>query len=408
MEIPPAPELLERIRALDAGRPLLQALDAREPGVYLVGGAVRDLLLGGHPVDLDLVVDGDAAAVAGRIGERVATHDRFGTSTATLGGFSYDVARARGERYERPGALPDVYPAGIEEDLRRRDFTVNAIAVALDGEQPGSLLQAPNALGDLDARLLRVLHEQSFLDDPTRLLRLARYRSRLGFAVEPETRSLAESAIASGALGTVTGPRVGAELRLLAREPDPVGALGALRELGIDHAIHPAFELADDGQLADRALALLGGAGRRDRLVLATASRAVPAAELAALLDSLAFEAADRDAIVAAASGADALAAALEGAPGPSQIATAVGGAGPEAVALAGALGPVQPAREWLERLRQVRLEIDGADLLAAGIPEGPAVGRGLSAALAAKLDGVAAGRDAELAVALQAARRTG
>jgi tRNA nucleotidyltransferase (CCA-adding enzyme) len=406
MEIPSAPELLARIAALDAGRPLLGVLEG-EPGVYLVGGAVRDLLLGGRPVDLDLVVDGDAAAVAGRIGERVVAHERFGTFTATLEGFSYDIAQARGEHYPSPGALPEVYPAGIDEDLRRRDFTVNAIAVGLGGQQAGSVRHAARALGDLDARLLRVLHDRSFIDDPTRLLRLARYAGRLGFEIEPETRTMADSAVASGALETVSGPRVGAELRLLARGRDPIAALRVLRELGIDRAIHPGFGLPDD-RLVRHALALLGGDGRRDRLVLAGATRAVPAPELAPLLDALAFEASDRDAIVAAASGSESLAHALERAGSPSQIAAAVGGAAPEAVALAGALGPEPQAREWLERLRGVRLEIDGGDLLAAGIAEGPAVGRGLSAALAAKLDGAAADRDAELAVALRAARKTG
>jgi tRNA nucleotidyltransferase (CCA-adding enzyme) len=138
------------------------------------------------------------------------------------------------------------------------------------------------------------------------------------------------------------------------------------------------------------------------------AALAVAASELGGLLDALAFEAADRDAIVAAASGAAELARRLAEAVRPSEIARAAGGAGAEQVALAGALGPEEPARRWLERLRHVRLEIDGGDLLGAGVPEGPAVGRGLAAALAAKLDGAVAGRDDELAVALRAAQETG
>jgi tRNA nucleotidyltransferase (CCA-adding enzyme) len=177
----------------------------------------------------------------------------------------------------------------------------------------------------------------------------------------------------------------------------------ALADLGLDRAIEPRFGI-DDEDLARRALALLPGDGRRDRLALAVAARGVPAQELAALLEALAFEAEDRDVILAAATRADDVARALTAASTPSEIAAAVTGAPSELVALAGALGPASEAREWLGGLRDVRLEIDGGDLLAAGVPEGPAIGRGLRAALAAKLDGVASGRDEELAAALRAA----
>ena len=180
-------DALARVRALPAAAPLPD-----RPGVHLVGGAVRDVLLGGTPFDLDLVVEGDAAAFARSLGGQLKVHDRLGTSTVVLDGHTYDIVRARRETYPRPGALPDVEPASLAEDLARRDFTVNAIAIALaDGE----LTAAPSALEDLDARRLRVLHDQSFIDDPTRLLRLVRYASRLGFAIEPHTRALAEEAI---------------------------------------------------------------------------------------------------------------------------------------------------------------------------------------------------------------------
>jgi tRNA nucleotidyltransferase (CCA-adding enzyme) len=398
--------MLELIAALPAGGPLLRSLGG-EPGVHLVGGAVRDLLLGDRPLDLDLVVEGDAAATASRIGDERVVHDRFGTATVTLDGFSYDIAPARSESYPHPGALPEVEPAAIDEDLLRRDFTVNAIAVALGGEDAGTVRSAPNALEDLDARLLRVLHDRSFIDDPTRLLRLARYGSRLRFEIEPATLALARGALGGEALRTVSGPRIGAELRLLAREPDPVAALATLHELEIDRRIHPRLGMTDE-RLARRAMQLLPADGRPDRLAIAIAARAVPAPELRRLLDRLAFEAADRDAIAAAASGSEQLARRLSAAGRASEIAGAVDGAGPESVALAGALGAEEPARQWLERLRDVRLEIDGRDLLAAGVPEGPAVGRGLAAARAAKLDGEVAGREAELAAALRGADATG
>jgi tRNA nucleotidyltransferase (CCA-adding enzyme) len=419
MEIPAREELIRRVRGLPAAAPLLAAL-GDEPGVHLVGGAVRDLLLrggsGGSEAlarasgapgvgDLDLVAEGDVAALAARLGGRYVGHERFGTATVMLDGHGYDFARSRRETYAAPGALPDVSPASLSEDLLRRDFTVNAIAVTLGGPRAGELTAAPGALEDLSARRLRVFHDRSFIDDPTRLIRLARYASRLGFEVEPATLAWARAAVADGALATVSGARIGSELRLLAREDDPVAALAALAELGIDKAIHPRFGIGDLG-LARRALALLPPDGRRDVLALALAAANVPPADLGPLLDELAFTADSRDAIVAAASGAEEAAEALSRAARPSEIAAALARGGVELAALAGALGPEQAAREWLERLRHVRLEIDGDDLIAAGVSQGPAVGQGLRAALAAKLDGRVHGRDAELAEAVRAASR--
>ncbi len=406
MDIPPADDLIGAVSALPAAGPLLERLGDR-PGVHLVAGAVRDLLLGGEPSDLDLVVEGDAIDVALSLGGELRVHDRFGTCTVTLEGFSYDLATARRERYPSPGSLPEVEPATLREDLLRRDFTVNALAIALGGAQRGALSAAPHALEDLDARRLRVMHDVSFIDDPTRLLRLVRYQSRLDFEIEPRTRDLAHAAVGSGALSTVSGSRLGTQLRLLAQEPDPIKALAGLRPLAIDRAIHAGFGL-DDGELARHAMDLLGENGRRDLLALALAGRGVPRGELELLLMRLAFEAGDRDVVLAAATRAEDLARALKDASRPSEIARAVAGAGPELVALAGALGPRKAARDWLERIRQVRLTIDGDDLLTAGVPEGPAVGLALRAALEAKLDGLVCGREAELAEALRAIAASG
>ncbi|MGZ4179785.1 MAG: CCA tRNA nucleotidyltransferase [Solirubrobacteraceae bacterium] len=406
MDVPPPNDLLAAVRSLPAAPALLDHVTDAVP-VYLVGGAVRDLLLGGRPLDLDLVVEGDPARVAAALGGEVRSHDRFGTSTVSLDGFTYDLARSRRETYAHPGALPDVSPAPLSEDLLRRDFTVNALAIALVGPAAGSLEAAPLGLDDLKRRTLRVLHDASFIDDPTRALRLARYASRLEFEIEPHTRALLDSALDAGAISTVSGSRIGAELRLLAREQDPISAFRCLGELGIAHAVHPALGL-DDEPLARRALALLPNDGRRDRLALALAARHVPPPELAYLLHTLAFEAPDRHAILAAATKSPALARDLERAGRPSEIADAVADAGPELVALAGALGPERQAREWLAKLRHVRLEIGGNDLIEACVREGPAIGVGLHAALSAKLDGRVSGREAELREALQAARDSG
>ncbi len=381
---------------------LLERLGAA-PTVYLVGGAVRDLLLGLRAPDLDLVAEGDALALARRLDSGAVLHERFGTATFTADGFTFDIARARRETYPRPGALPEVEPADIKTDLGRRDFTVNALAMPIAGVQAGSIIAAPNALEDLDRAQLRVLHDGSFTDDPTRLFRLARYAGRLGFSVEPHTAKLAGEARDAGAIGTVTGPRIGHELRLLACEDDPVSAFVELRRLELDAAVHPGFELADPDR-ARGALALLPPDGRRDLTTLALASERVEELELRRLLDGLGFESSDRAVIVSAATRGHELARALAEAPGPSGIAEAASGAPPELIAIAGSLGPSEQAGSWLAGLRHVGLEIDGADLLAAGVPEGPPIGRALRAALAARLDGLAMDREAQLAHALRAA----
>lgn len=396
-------ELPARLCALPAAAPLFDVL-AGDPRLHVVGGTVRDLLLGGLPLDLDLVVEGDAAELARQLadglGGEVVVHDRFGTATVTAGARSYDLVRARAERYARPGALPDVRPGTLAEDLARRDFTVNAIASTLAGR----LDAVEHALDDLDARRLRVLHAQSFRDDPTRLLRLVRYATRLGFAVEPETARLADEAIAGGALATVTATRIGRELRLLLREPSAAAALAWVCSWGDGDALVPG--LSFDAELAERARGLLAPDGREDLLLLAVASGRV-GPRLGSWLDALGFSARERETVAAAAQRSSHVADRLRAAGDrPSQICAALRGAGPELAALAGARGGEEAAAavaRWRDELRAVRLEIDGDDLRAAGVPQGAAIGRGLAGALAAKLDGAASGREAELAAALTA-----
>ena len=385
-------DLLERLRETPGAGELFDALED-VPGVWIVGGAVRDALLGRDPRDLDLVVEGDAAEVARRLGEEPLLHERFGTATANG---VVNLAAARRERYEQPGALPEVeLGAPIAEDLARRDFTVNALAVRLaDGE----LQAVPGALEDLAARRLRVLHDASFLDDPTRLLRLVRYAARLRFQIEKVTRELAFAAVEDGALATVTPSRLGNELRLLLEEPQPAAVCG-LEAFGIGPRMLPGFNV--DPDLVERAQRLTPADGRPDLVALAATCLDASAPDLARRLDACEFPARERDAVTAAATRARALAPVLGGMEDASAIWALLRREGAETVALAGALGAPEQAKRWLDDLRHARLEITGADLLAAGL-EGPAIGRGLDAATAAMLDG-ATGREAQLAAALAA-----
>jgi tRNA nucleotidyltransferase (CCA-adding enzyme) len=374
------PESLDRLR--DA--PALRAV-AGEPGVWLVGGAVRDTLLGREPRELDLVVEGNAIAVARRAAERtggeLVVYERFGTATVRAGALLLDLASARRERYPAPGALPEVeFGASIEEDLARRDFTVNAIAVGL---ADGAVASVPHAEDDLRAGLLRVLHDASFADDPTRLLRLARYGARLGFRPEPHTAALA----AAAGLDGVSPERLGAELRLALREPQPA-ALVALQR-------HTPALLPGATPDPERIAAVLAAAppdARRDLLALAAAWRPEDAR-----LRALGFTAADRR-ILAACADAGRVRAALDAAAAPSAVRRVLHREPVEVAVLAGG----EQARRWIAEWRHARPAIRGADLLAAGL-RGPAIGAGLEAATAALLDGRAPDRATQLAVALAA-----
>jgi tRNA nucleotidyltransferase (CCA-adding enzyme) len=357
--------------ALRRAHPELEAVrEAAGAPVYLVGGSVRDLLLGRPRSDVDLVVEGSAAELASALGAEVVEHERFATAKVGLDGHEVDIAAARAETYARPGALPDVEPAAdIAADLGRRDFTINAMAIPLRGEP--ALIDPYGGRADLEAGLLRVLHDRSFTDDPTRALRAARYAARFGFEPEPETAEL----LRETDLGTVSAERREAELLRLAAEPGAARGFELLAEWGLVEPRPGGVELAA------RVAELLGaapwnGIAPRDRTVLAAALGPAGAEEE--------------------------LAAARP--PRPSEAVALARGRDPVELALGRALGA-----EWLDRYllewRSVGLEIDGRDLIAAGVPEGPALGRGLAAALRRKLDGEVSGRETELKAALEAAR---
>ena len=387
----PSGQLRERVRRLPGMERLLPALEGLPPA-YLVGGAVRDLLRGAAPADLDIAVEGDgrstARAVADRLGGQVREYERFGTSDVVLPDHTLHFATTREEVYEAPGELPNVAQTTLSEDLRRRDFTVNALAIGLTGDDLGHLYDPFGGLADLEAGLIRVLHDRSFLDDPTRLLRAVRYAARLDFALEQETERLAREAVAADALSTVSGKRIGADLMALLEEHEVGRAVERLRELEIDRALHP--ELDPDPELVASA-ALVESAPE----------------ELDLWLADLQLLAEQRDAASRASRVAPRIAMALrEREHSPSELRDLLGREPLEALALALALrAPSEAVLRWVTDLRGVGLEISGDDLLAAGVPEGPAVGRALEETLKRKLDGIVSGRDAELETALQLAR---
>ena len=239
------PALLQRLpdRVVELLREIGQLGDERGCQVYVVGGVVRDLLLGHITLDLDLTVEGDGIAfarlVADRYGAGLAVFERFATARLTFpDGLKMDIATTRRESYAQPAVLPTVQPASIEEDLYRRDFTINAIAMQLNPGQFGHLLDAYGGQRDLRARTIRVLHVGSFQDDPTRIFRAIRFEQRYGFRLERTTSRLLAQAASTNLIQQLSGPRLQNEIQLLFAEHNPVRAIARLAQLKLLRFLH--------------------------------------------------------------------------------------------------------------------------------------------------------------------------
>jgi tRNA nucleotidyltransferase (CCA-adding enzyme) len=400
-------DLADRVRALPGMDRLLPALDGLPPA-FLVGGAVRDLLLAGQTVDLDVAIEGDARSaartIAERLGGEMVEHERFGTATVRAGDLAADLATTRRERYVEPGALPEVEPAGLSEDLGRRDFTINAMALGLSGESLGVLEDPHDGREDLSDGVIRVLHGKSFIDDPTRLLRALRYEARFDFRMDDQTERLAREAAAGAGFSTVSGPRVRDELLDLLREPGAPAAIQRMRELSLDRALHPDLE-ADRELVASAQLASAETGANPVLAGLAALVSSNPRA-LGEWLEDLHLGRRETDAVARAAVKGPQLASTLREELTPSAIHALLSCEPSEALAMAlASRAPADPVLRYLADLRGIRLEITGDDLIRAGVPESPAVGRALSETLRRKLDGEVSGREEELKLALAIAR---
>ncbi len=397
--------------------PLAQALTAvlklarqRRETVFLVGGSVRDLLLGRSPLDLDLMVDGDAVALAAAFAAatpaRLTSHRRFATAVVDLpGGWRVDLAAPRRESYGRGGALPVVTPATPEEDLARRDFTINAMAWQWGIHGPGKLLDPTGGREDLQAGSLRILHPASFHDDPTRAYRAVRLACRLRFRLERHTASALRECVRQGGPALLTPARLGREVRLLALEVDWARSVGRAARAGLLSKVHGG--LLPPPPAACR------------RLQRALASR--PAGEtLPVILACMAMEAGgagleklqlpggvarQAEAILLAARDLRRRLVRLPRPPGLSRLAAWALDTDEDALLLAQACLQDGAQRRALARFRRRRqvsgLHIKAGDLLAAGIPRGPELRRRLAATRLHRLAGRLGDRAAELAFAL-------
>jgi tRNA nucleotidyltransferase (CCA-adding enzyme) len=258
LELPPRCDSVNALitrRLSLATRDLLHELGAVGDGlglsVYVVGGFVRDLLLGQENLDVDVTVEGDgiffAERFAGVHGGRVRSHQAFGTAVIVRpDGSKIDVASTRLEYYESPGVLPTVERSSLRHDLYRRDFTINTLALCLNGDRFGLLTDYFGGRQDIQKRTVRVLHNLSFVEDPTRVFRAIRFEQRLGFPIASHTESLIRSAVRMKLLEKVGGQRLFNELVLILEEREPAAAIGRMAALGLLPSIHPSLRYAPD------------------------------------------------------------------------------------------------------------------------------------------------------------------
>ena len=414
-------ERLGQIERLREVLPALSAVAAAYEGVYLVGGAVRDVLLGEQSLDLDVMVEGDAIALADglarALGGESHPHEKFHTAVVTALNESgrpirVDLASARTEFYDAPGALPEVERSTLRHDLARRDFTINAMATSLRPDDLGATYDFFGGYPDLRRATVRVLHNLSFVEDPTRLLRAIRYEARLGFRMDSHTLSLARGCIEMRLVGDLSSARLRDELLDILAEPRVTAALARMGELGLDRALHPRVDARAAADLVVRADDAMRGplaAARKPLVRLACLCAAMPGHEVYEWLGRLKIRRRDQDVVAAAVTLGPKVAERLAGpqAPAPSAIHELLAGQPLEVLVMA-IVAAAEPALVgerlggYLERVRGTRLEITGEDLKEAGVPESPQIGAALRETLALKLDGFVSGRDEELRAALR------
>ena len=395
----------------------VQAVAASVRGCYLVGGAVRDLLLHEPGFDVDLAVEGDgiafAAELATRLKGHVRPHEKFGTAVVVAGDadrLRVDVASTRAESYEYPGALPKVEHAGIRSDLARRDFSINAMAVSLKPETFGDLFDYFGGREDLDAGRIVVLHNLSFIEDPTRILRAIRYENRYGLRMDEHTLNLAHACCAMDLVGDLSSARLRDELMSLLGEEKVDFSLRRAEELGVWPAIHGRLRVdvrtRELVRRADelRAASGLGPEAPRWRLRLVWLLRDLDPEEIAAWAERMRVRAQDARVLERALVVGRRLLDRVARGPSEAELYDLAAAEPLEAVLAAMALDDsgiaVDRLARFLEVSRHVRLEIGGADLLALGFSSGPRMGEVLRSILHLKLNGVISSRTQELEAA--------
>ena len=367
----------------------------RGQSLYLVGGVVRDLLLGQANFDLDLVVEGDAIELAKELKRlnqgKITTYPRFNSAKIQWDKWSVDLATARSETYDKAGALPSVKPSSIDNDLSRRDFTINTMAIRLNPGYYGKLIDLYGGRNDLKHKLIRVLHERSFTDDATRIWRGLRYEQRLDFHLERNTLKLLKQDIPM--LDTISGDRIRYEIECILQEKYPEKVFLRAEELGVLPKLHPA--LKGNGWLAEKFeqarqlsspeppeiglyLALLAYPLTNEETERLISHLRLPKSSAQTLRDSISLKSKLR----------------LLATPGlsPSGIYRLLDAYSPPAL-MANSLATESPAASqnihlFLNRLKYIEISLTGEDLMRLGVVPGPHIRELLELLHEARLDG--------------------
>ena len=361
--------------------------------LFLVGGSVRDLLVGLRPADLDLSVAAAspqfAQVLARHLNGEVAARSLFGTAKLIVGGAVVDLAATRTETYAHPGALPTISPGSIDEDLARRDFTINSMAISLAPASWANLMDPFGGRGDVKRGLVRVLHERSFVDDATRILRAVRYAAKLTFEIEPDTVQLLRRDLRY--LDTIKVDRVRHEVERVFGDPRSVAILRLAQELGVLSAVHPMLRL-DDTALANLEHPPPGYAVEGPLPFVALLAYSMPADEHQGLIARLNMDARWSRTVRDTGSLVEAAGRLKDSTLSPSQLYRLVCDYDDAAVlGLRLATSDVVVASHldrYLGELRQVEVALNGDDLMSLGVKEGPLVGELLEELLDARLDG--------------------
>jgi tRNA nucleotidyltransferase (CCA-adding enzyme) len=376
-------------------------------GVYVVGGVVRDLVLGREPGDVDISVVGAAGAFSAALADRLGmvspveseflTYRLIRADGARHSPGTIDVVTARSESYPGPAVLPEVAPSSIEADLKRRDFTVNSMAISLSAPTWGTLVDPVNGFGDIMRKRIRVLHDSSFIDDPTRMFRAVRYATRLGFSLDSEAQGLIATALEN--VDLLSGARVRNEFELMLAEDSRVEILRMAEDLGLLGAISPGLRIGTKSlqilesppskEIEDLLALTMFGLSREEAEQVASRFDGTDAwteiikgfsrlAELVTVLDSTDIRRSE-------------IAEILDAISLPSIRAYIVA-------------GPPLPRRDrmidYMENIRFEKPEINGDDLIASGIPEGPVIGKLIDLVKRARLDGQVKTKQEELKLA--------
>ena len=367
--------------------------------IYLVGGAVRDLLMDKPVVDLDITVERDASAVAHalavRLSGRVVSRSQFGTFKVEMSGESVDVVTSRRETYRKPGALPTVSPSSLDEDLQRRDFTINAMALRLAPE-PVVMLDPCKGREDIRSRTIRVLHDGSFRDDATRMLRAIRYEQRLGFRLSRETETLLMSN--ASYLDTISGDRLRREMSFIFKEEKASAILLSAARLGLLAALYQ--HLPSEEELERRLSAILASAhDRNPRSYLALLAATMNESEAEGFIQRLKMPPSEAKAVRDTVKARNTVAS-LDPNESPSRIVAALQGLDLHALQVAAMLSRDEAssglALRYLNEWWHVKPRLNGRDLARLGIPQGPRVGLLLEQLRNARIMGEVSTREEE------------